>query len=71
MLPQAAGRIRSAEQSARGQVGSAAKPAETSPAGNGQGTEARPAATSEGARHAAGGPRPSSPDDTADNVRID
>ena len=31
---------------------------------------ARPAGTSEGARHAAGGPRPDTADDTADNVRI-
>jgi hypothetical protein len=36
----------------------------------GHGAPARPAVTSEGARHAAGGPRPAATDDTADNVRI-
>jgi hypothetical protein len=85
---QAAGRIRGAEQSARGQAGPT-KSGDPSGADSGQGLaegqsrpaprtangqpegEARPAGTSEGARHAAGSPRPSSPDDTADKVRID
>jgi cell division septum initiation protein DivIVA len=60
----------------------AAKPAEVSGAGNGQGARvptgaaethaaaARPAGPAEGARHAAGGDRPETGEDTADNVRI-
>jgi len=36
----------------------------------GHGAPTRSAVTGEGARHAAGGPRPSAADDTADNVRI-
>jgi cell division septum initiation protein DivIVA len=59
-----------------------AKPAEVSGAGNGQGARvpngaaethaaaARPVGPAEGARHAAGGDRPETGEDTADNVRI-
>jgi len=58
-----------------------AKPAEVSGAGNGQTARvatgaaethaaARPAGPAEGARHAAGGDRPETGEDTADNVRI-
>ena len=60
----------------------AAKPAEVPGTGNGQGARVpngaaethaaavRPAGPAEGARHAAGGDRPETGEDTADNVRI-
>jgi hypothetical protein len=56
-----------------------ARPGAAAPrAANGQPAESEghagvsrpPAGTGEGARHAAGGPRPDTADDTADNVRI-
>jgi hypothetical protein len=62
---------------AEAQTASSARPGAAPRTPNGQpaeseghGAPARPAVTSEGARHAAGGPRPSAADDTADNVRI-